>query len=297
MSDLPLITIGVSAYNRENFLPECLDSLLTQTYPNIEIIVVDDGSVDNTRQLVAEKYPQVRYIYKENGGDASAKNRAAREAKGEYIVFNDSDDVFLPDAVERLYNAMVSGKQKYNREVIAYGTYEGIDENSVRYPAKSKVAFLPSGEITGNLLEHILVCNTGTLIPLHHFAKHDGYDETLRCSYDWKFSLKLSLSLPFMAVQEAVFLRRRHSSNLSAASYRNSKIILDIFEEFIAAHPELTGRYGKIIRRRRATLHSRLAREARKENLDKALIRTHLKTALQNHVSIKNICRYLASLI
>ena len=81
MTDLPLITIGVSAYNRENFLPECLDSLLAQTYPNIEIIVVDDGSVDNTRQLVTEKYPQVRYIYKENGGDASAKNRAAREAK------------------------------------------------------------------------------------------------------------------------------------------------------------------------------------------------------------------------
>ena len=52
MNELPLITIGVSAYNRENFLPECLDSLLAQTYKNIEIIVVDDGSVDNTRKLV-----------------------------------------------------------------------------------------------------------------------------------------------------------------------------------------------------------------------------------------------------
>ena len=102
MHDLPLLTIGVSAYNRENFLPECLDSLLAQSYPNIEIIVVDDGSVDNTKALVTEKYPQVRYIYKENGGDASAKNLAAKEAKGEFIVFNDSDDLFYPDAVESL---------------------------------------------------------------------------------------------------------------------------------------------------------------------------------------------------
>ena len=205
MNNLPLITIGVSAYNRENFLPECLDSLLAQTYPNIEIIVIDDGSVDNTRQLVTEKYPQVRYIYKENGGDASAKNRAAREAKGEYIVFNDSDDVFLPDAVERLYNAMVSGKQKYGQEVIAYGTYEGIDENSIRYPAKSKVAVLPSGNITGNLLKNVLVCSTGVLLPGKSFLKNGGYDESLRCMHDWKISLELSLDHQFIPVQEPVF--------------------------------------------------------------------------------------------
>lgn len=293
MNELPLITIGVSAYNRENFLPECLDSLLAQTYKNIEIIVVDDGSVDNTRKLVTEKYPQVCYIYKDNGGDASAKNRAAREAKGEYIVFNDSDDVFLPDAVERLYNALCAGQQQYGENVIAYGTYSGIDENSVRHPVKRKTAVYPSGNITGELLKNVLVCSTGVLFPRKVFLDCGGYDESLRCMHDWKISLELALVHTFIAIQEPVFLRRRHSGNLSAASYRGSKTTLDVFEEFVAAHPELDGRYGKVIRRRRAVLNARLAREAKKEKLDKTIIRQHLKTALKNSFSFKNLFRYL----
>ena len=64
--DLPLITIGVSAYNRENYLPFCLDSLLAQSYPNCEIIVVDDGSTDGTEKLMKERYPQINYFRKEN---------------------------------------------------------------------------------------------------------------------------------------------------------------------------------------------------------------------------------------
>lgn len=296
MNELPLITIGVSTYNRENFLPESLDSLLNQTYPNIEIIVVDDGSQDNTQALVAEKYPQVKYIYKENGGDASAKNRAAREAQGEYIVFNDSDDIFLPDAVERLYNALIQGKEKYNREVVAYGTYSGIDENSVPHPVRPKAAIYPSGDITGALLKNVLVCSTGVLIPLAAFKAHQCYDEKLRCMHDWKLSLELSLDLPFVAVQEPVFLRRRHSSNLSSASYKGTQTGLDVFEAFVAAHPELESRFGKCIKKRRATLHARLAREAKKEKRGKELIRQHRKTALENNFSLKNICRYIAAL-
>ena len=73
MDKYPLITIGVSAYNRANYLPFCLDSLLAQTYPNCEIIVIDDGSSDNTRELMQTKYPQIKYVYQENAGDAAAK--------------------------------------------------------------------------------------------------------------------------------------------------------------------------------------------------------------------------------
>ena len=293
MSVQPLITIGVSAYNRENFLPECLDSLLAQTYKNIEIIVVDDGSVDNTRKLVTEKYPQVRYIYKENGGDASAKNRAAKEGNGEYIVFNDSDDVFLPDAVERLYNALCEGEKLYGENVIAYGSYSGIDENSIPHPVKRKTDVYPSGNITGELLKNVLVCSTGVLFPKKVFLDCGGYDESLRCMHDWKISLELALAHAFIAIQEPVFLRRRHSSNLSAASYKGSKTTLDVFEEFISSHPELNVRFGKVIRRRRAVLNARLAREAKREKMDKNIIRQHLKTALKNCFSFKYLFRYL----
>ena len=73
MNDLPLISIGVSAYNRKDYLKLSLDSLLAQTYPNCEIIVVDDGSSDGTGEMVKECYPQVKYVYQANAGDAAAK--------------------------------------------------------------------------------------------------------------------------------------------------------------------------------------------------------------------------------
>ena len=122
-NDLPLISIGVSAYNRKDYLRLSLDSLLAQTYPNCEIIVVDDGSSDGTGEMMAAEYPQIRYIYQENAGDAAAKNHAAREAHGEYIVFNDSDDLFLPDTVERLYNALPENPGN----ACSYVTYQTID--------------------------------------------------------------------------------------------------------------------------------------------------------------------------
>ncbi len=293
MINLPLITIGVSAYNRENFLPECLDSLLGQSYSNIEIIVVDDGSVDNTRKLVTEKYPQVRYIYKENGGDASAKNLAAQEAKGEFIVFNDSDDLFYPDAVEKLYEALTGAEREWKCEVIAYGGYSGIDEKGNRYEVKGKAKALPSGDITEKLLSHVMVSSCGTLMRTATFLSGGGYDEKLRCMHDWKLSLELSLSHRFVSVKNPVFLRRRHSSNLSAASYKGTLTGSNVFEEFVSNHPEVAEKFAKTVRKRRGVLHSRLAREARRENLGRDIEKSHLRTALASDFKLKYLLRFL----
>ena len=287
-NEKPLISIGVSAYNRADYLPYCLDSLLGQSYPNCEIIVIDDGSTDGTAELMREKYPQIRYVRQPNGGDASAKNHAAQLAQGKYIVFNDSDDVFLPDAVERLYEALPQGEEN----ACSYGTYITIDTEGKQLPTKRKMAHHPSGKITSDLLEHIIVNNCGTLIPLELFRKQNGFDSTKKVSYDWQFFLELSLESNFYAVQEPVFLRRRHSSNLSSASYGKLSVTRGIFEDFISRHPEIDEEYHSVIRRRRADFHSKLRREAMREKMyDKA--RSHARGAFKNHPSLKNLFRMI----
>ena len=153
MDKYPLVTIGVATYNRKDYLRECLDSLLAQSYPACEIIVIDDGSTDGTGAMMQEKYPQIKYVYQENAGDPAAKDHAARIGTGEYIVFNDSDDVFLPDAVERLMNALPENDDL----AVAYGTYITIDAEGKVMPTKRKAATYPSGRITKELLQHILV--------------------------------------------------------------------------------------------------------------------------------------------
>ncbi len=288
MTELPLITIGVSTYNRKDLLRLSLESLLAQTYPNCEIIVVDDGSSDDTETMVRKEFPSVTYIMQENAGDAAAKNHAARLAKGEYIVFNDSDDLFLPTAVTDLYEQI-----KDHPGACAYGSYITIDKDGNRMPTKSKVSTLPSGMITESLIRHVLVNSCGTLIPTALYRQLGGYDISLRHGHDWKLSLELSLIAPFYPAPSPVFLRRRHNSNVSAASYRGSANMLEVFEEFVAAHP---GAYGKAINRRRADLHNKLAREAKKEKMSGAVIREHLRCAMRNDFSLKTFCRYLAAL-
>ena len=288
MNDLPLISIGVSTYNRKDYLKLSLDSLLNQTYPNCEIIVVDDGSADNTGEMVKALYPQVKYVYQANAGDAAAKNHAAQLAQGEYIVFNDSDDLFLPDAVERLYNA-VKDKEK---SAISYGTYITIDPDGRELPTKRKAAIYPSGKITGNLLEHIVVCNCGTLIPLEIFKKANMFDTALKVSYDYALFLELSLNSEFYAVQQPVFLRRRHSSNMSSANYGKMLTVLKIVEDFASRHSQITAQYPRELNKRLADLHNKLCREARKEKRA-AEAKMHAQTAFKLQPTLKNFFRTL----
>ena len=289
MNSLPKVTIGVSAYNRKDLLRLSLNSLLVQTYKNCEIIVVDDGSTDGTGAMMKEEFPQIKYIYQENAGDAAAKNHAARAGEGEYIVFNDSDDLFLPDSVERLVNALPDGACK----ACSYGTYRTIDAAGNPLPTRSKVAEYPSGKITAALLRHIVVNNCGTLIPRQLFLDRGGFNTSLPVSYDYDFFLRLSLECDFHALQSAVFLRRRHSSNLSGASYKKLAVTASVVENFVNDFPELYARYADIITGRMADFHNKLRREALRENKFKEAL-FHAKEAYRLVPGVKNILNFTA---
>jgi len=99
MPESGLVSVIIPCYNQAHFLDEAIESVLTQTYPNREIIVVDDGSTDNTAE-VAGRYSAVRHIYQENAGPSAARNTGVTKSRGEYLVFLDADDRLLPEALE-----------------------------------------------------------------------------------------------------------------------------------------------------------------------------------------------------
>jgi glycosyltransferase involved in cell wall biosynthesis len=103
----PLISILINNYNYGRFLEDALNSALGQTYQNIEVIVVDDGSTDNSRDILKPYEERATIIYKENGGQASAFNAGFEHSKGDIICFLDSDDAFLPHKIEKVVDSFV----------------------------------------------------------------------------------------------------------------------------------------------------------------------------------------------
>lgn len=114
-----MVSVIVPVYNVEKYMEECVDSILAQSYSNIEIILVDDGSTDHSGEICdryATKYPEkVRVIHKSNGGLSSARNTGLDVAKGEFIGFIDSDDIVLPE----MYNEMLEAMERYDVDIVA----------------------------------------------------------------------------------------------------------------------------------------------------------------------------------
>jgi len=108
--DRPLVSILINNFNYGRFLAEAIDSALNQTYPNCEVVVVDDGSTDNSRDIIAGYGDRIRAVLKKNGGQGSTFNAGWKEARGDIICFLDADDAFTPNKVERILQVFAEDK-------------------------------------------------------------------------------------------------------------------------------------------------------------------------------------------
>lgn len=141
MKDQPLVSVIVPCYNVEQYLPKCIDSILNQTYKNLEVWLVDDGSPDNCGFICdeyAKKDSRIKVIHKKNGGLADARNVALDVMTGEYVVCVDSDDYISPTHIEGLYNLI----EKYGADVSVNtfcSFYEGSSPNPSPKSAKDWV--------------------------------------------------------------------------------------------------------------------------------------------------------------
>lgn len=133
-NNLPLATVLIDTYNYENFIESSIDSVINQNFPSkdIEIIVVDDGSTDQTSEKVKRYKDRIKYIYKPNGGQASAFNAGFQESKGQYILLLDSDDYCEPNRVERV----VEEFERFKEVGFILNSRKIIESNKVLYEQK-----------------------------------------------------------------------------------------------------------------------------------------------------------------
>jgi glycosyltransferase involved in cell wall biosynthesis len=225
-NSVPTVSVCISTYNRENYLKETLQSVFAQTYKDYEIVIVDDGSTDGTGEMIKQLGCNIRYHWQRNGGDAAAKNKLIELASGEYITFLDSDDLLMPDAVERMMTVM----QQEAEPVIVYGPYLRIDQRG-SVIGKDKRRFY-SGFVTKYLFQDVFIHSCGSMFPKNAMKEAGGFDTSLQVCSDYDLWLRLSLKYRFVALSEPTFKRRRHSGNLSNRSTQNRITELEVLERF-----------------------------------------------------------------
>jgi len=205
----PLVSVVIPCFNHGRFLGDAIASALAQTYTPVEVVVVDDGSTDDTA-AVAARFPSVRYVHQENAGLAAARNTGLRESRGAYLAFLDADDLLLPQALETSLEllerspecAFVSGWFRY---VDADGVLESIDVPP-KVPADLYLGFL-RGNYVGM---HATVMYRRAPLEAAH-----GFDVSLPACEDYDLYLRLAAEHPVLRHDEVVADYRQHTANMS----------------------------------------------------------------------------------
>ncbi|HEX9987124.1 MAG TPA: glycosyltransferase [Chloroflexia bacterium] len=229
--DNPLVSVIIPAYNQGPMLVRAIESALSQTYPNVEIIVVNDGSPDPiTWQTAAQFEGLIRYIERENGGVAAARNTGIEAARGELIALLDQDDVWLPHRLD----AGVRASRAHEHVALIHSSYYLIDEAGHRTGA----ARLPEREwyALPDLLLDIPIASCTCLIPRWALDKTGLFDPTLAGSDDWDLELRMAASgYRFYCVGEPTAEYRLHAANTSRDVNLMARAGLGVLDKFYAS--------------------------------------------------------------
>ncbi len=167
---MPKVSIIVPVYNVEDYLCECVDSLTNQTYADIEIILVDDGSTDKSGKICdeyASKDLRVHVLHKKNGGQSSARNCGLETASGEYVLFVDSDDYITHDAIEKL----ISSAEKYSADIVQADLLNDADK--MKNPSFRKLPCENTLVSTAQFLNDKILTQTYDIVPFLYFIRKD----------------------------------------------------------------------------------------------------------------------------
>lgn len=213
----PLVSIVIPVYNGANYMRQAIDSALAQTYKNTEIIVVNDGSKDNTEQIALSYGDKIRYFAKENGGQSSALNLGIEKMRGEYFSWLSHDDVYYPNKLEEQVRVLETLPNP--SEAFIYSNYEIIDENSkhIRFVNPPQI---PSVEFVYRMLVRIPVNGCTVLIHKSMLERVGLFTLDKPHTSDVELFLKLGLITQPYHFPRVLIQSRSHSQQ---ATFRNKK--------------------------------------------------------------------------
>lgn len=244
------VSVIIPAYNQARFVSEAIESALAQTYSSYEVIVVNDGSTDNTAEILAAfaADPRVRIVHRSNGGVASARNAGAAMASGTLLAFLDADDIWLPQKLEMQVARFV---QNPSLGLVHCGVTE-IDDTGAALRERTDGL---EGNVALDLVLFerpvILGGGSGAMIPSNVFTEIGRFDERMSTSADWDLFFRIASRYRVGFVPETLLRYRIHGANMhgNIRAMRHD-MLLGFDKAFATRGPELQRRrryaYGRL---------------------------------------------------
>jgi glycosyltransferase involved in cell wall biosynthesis len=255
---MPNVSVIIPAYNNAAYLAEAIDSVLSQTYRSLELIVVDDGSTDETRDVVRtyqERDNRVRYLFQSNRGPSAARNYGMREARGKYIAFIDADDVWMPPKLQQQVAAISRDKS------IGFVYCDTVFVDRARRVIRDYVRKirLVSGDIAFDLFNDFFLITSAVVIRASCCGTAGYFREDMRVGEDYEYFLKLAYRYRGAVVGEKLMIRRVRSDSLSRQdAVADASADIRTLTEFAAANPGFRMQYRRGIARRLSAYHCAL---------------------------------------
>jgi glycosyltransferase involved in cell wall biosynthesis len=236
MAEAHLVSVIIPTYNYAGFIAEAIESVRGQTYRRFEITVVDDGSTDETRAVVA-RFPEVHYFYQANQGIAAARNAGMRASVGHFLVFLDADDRLLPMALE----AGVNSLNEHPECVFVSGHQEMVSNDKQPLPQPAIVCFKQDNYRA--FLDYNYICTVGQVMFRQSlFTTEPGFDPTVPGCDDAELYMRIAKDYPVYCHDQIIVQHRVHGSNTSGNRTMMLRSMNRIYQRHLAyvrGNPEL----------------------------------------------------------
>jgi glycosyltransferase involved in cell wall biosynthesis len=224
----PFFSVILTTYNRQDLLPEAVQSVLLQTFGDFELIIVDDGSTDNTRNIVKEfSDKRIKFISQENKGAGSARNTGIKNSNGKFICFLDDDDQYLPVHLETLRSVILEN----NSAIAMYRTFAlvrhlGKNEEPQAIVERAKVH--PADYIMNNVLFLETVCLHSDII------RKCQFNENIPLNIDYDMWLRVLSLFPLVEIKKYTALHIYTQNSLSGGSVKAHRDYIDIWKKIFS---------------------------------------------------------------
>jgi glycosyltransferase involved in cell wall biosynthesis len=246
---LPKVSVIIPAYNSSAWIRECINSVLRQSYPNLEIIVVDDGSRDSTPEILREFDGKIRVLQQEHVGIGAARNAGIGQAEGEFLAFLDSDDVWVEEKMAKQVEFLLNNPQYC---VIYSDASEFDDSGTHKRTFFENFPSLASDEdIAENMVLRRAIPLTSTVAVRGEFLRRYGlrFHPKASCAEDLSLFLEIYLHAgKFGRLDEPLARRRLHSANSSGDHYNRFFQRIAVYGDMLRRYPDAPPRTRKLLR-------------------------------------------------